>query len=1242
MSNQDDFVLKVNELYWKQTGANEWVLGQLCAFDHITSSSASIALVDEATGSVLPNTESAVDVSTTALRPANPLFTTSADMTALRYLHEAALVKNLHDRWIIDDRQPYTSMSNVLIAVNPLRYLKKAEKAKYVRQSLDKSPPHPFHVAEVTSLDNAYRQLRSVKQNQSIIISGESGSGKTETSKIILDFLTDRSRFNQSTADHDAANQQTQQEHALGDRLMDTIPILESFGNAKTHRNHNSSRFGKYMRLQFSPSTSDGPNALLLTGASIDTYLLETSRVVLPPAGERNFHIFYELLRSGDAALLNDLKLVPTPYGAVGSDDEACLESFVYLNRSGCTANAFIDDRANFDKLVAALECVNIDTTELFRVVSGVLHLGNMVFDEEDTQEGTTASVSNEHRDGAVSIAAELLGLDPMDLMDAILTKKISRMANDNVNAKLTGRPGLQREASVYFVKKDLRQASYSRDTIAKIIYDQVFGALMRHCADALAYNVALKDELPYIGVLDIFGFEDFEPKNRNSLEQLLINYANESLQSMFNQCILKAEQELYQNEHIWAPENASLMFPFACAKVLTTELVLNHQPHQLISYDDNKECLTLMAGKNEGMFSVIDTVGKLAGPTDRKLIERFHTLFKKHPCFVQPHPKDMTHTFCIRHFAGVVRYRIDSFIDKNSNIASIQFEELIQSSSLSILSTAFDTPNTPTTAVAPARRGGSSNKNSGSVSHMFSLQMKGLMAELESTRNNFIRCIKPNAAMDAAIFDRASVLEQLRCSGTIQACQVLQVGLPTRVTFEEIVDIYTGLLTDDFMFKFHANARLFTQALCHVLAFPTDAYRLGDTRLFFKTGKIHMLDAILNITPAMAPEALKARLVQYLVKRRWVTSVTKVAVSRHVQALLVTVQLKRRAIVIQCWYRQHLAKRRVEQLRKERRVADAWARLSKKANVRAAFDGANDDKLSLLQALMRQRTVPPRAKWLLTWLGPMQRAMYVQRLGKAACMAYLAKRAFLGLLDRVRMQRASVTIQSQIRRVLATKRVEALRKQARATQLWRRVRIRVKATIWFFALFRRAHVRTLERDNARLADENERLRAENAALAHQSRRSSGNYNNDTNDVVVSLEAQLKQLQDQLQEALQRANDKGVAVDGGGKAFSSVETSSSASSVRHNDNPETLIGAVQEWLTQNSLPEPLPEELTLQQLNLDGSVHAMRMLSRGGSSSLKLRRFDSDVTVLLQREVEQSQELTKKIRTLVLKCNWYP
>ncbi|KDO28212.1 hypothetical protein SPRG_06261 [Saprolegnia parasitica CBS 223.65] len=1062
-SPQRSAVFRAGDLYWRKDGPSSHVLGQVLAVN-ADEGSVTFGLVDETTGKRIESSPPQVlDVATYPLFPANPLQTSCADMTSLRYLHEAALVKNLYDRWMSTDREAYTAMSNVLIAVNPLKYLPHPEKQIVVSQSLDKSPPHPYQVAE-----SAYRQMRTVKQNQSIVISGESGAGKTETSKIILDYLADRSSLD-AKGHASPEEEHAVLEHALGDRLMETIPILESFGNAKTHRNHNSSRFGKYMRLQFTPKdVSDKATVLRLSGASIDTYLLETSRLVMPPEGERNFHVFYELMRSATRRCCKSSTSV-----------EDYMNTFTYLRSSQCLTADKIDDRANYQKLVAALDYVGIDADELFRVVAGLLHLGNVAFDEEDTNEGTTATLRASNGNGpdspevtsthasVLDIAAELLGLHADELLNVMLSKKISRQNSSG------GERMLRRQFSVYVVKKDVKQASYSRDTIAKMIYAQLFASLMRHCAETLEFNAALQDDLPYIGVLDIFGFEDFEPRNRNSLEQLLINFANETLQSMFNACILKAEQELYYAEDVYAPSNVNLAFAFGDAP--NNPQPFTPAPHALVSYADNQECLSLIAGRYDSLFSTMDTVGKLAGASDKKLLDKFHQAFKKHPCYPMPHPKDATHAFCIQHYAGVVSYEIEAFVDKNNNVTSIQLQDLIASSSLKILGSPTSQADAPTLA-----------RNPGSISNTFAKQMKGLASELESTRCNFIRCIKPNAAMDPSRFDRDSVLSQLRCSGTVQACQVLQVGLPTRVAYRELKSIYSDILSKNVLEKFDGNDKLLAQGLCAILGFPADAFRLGESRLFFKAGQVDLLDRLVNATALIPASDLDKKLSHYVAKRHWLSAVTKVVVLRQFQKLFASARLRQKAILLQCFVRQRLARAKAAKLRQHARVAALWSRFRERLVVRAAFDGCNEEKMSLLQALMVAPRVSTSAKWLLTWLGPMQRALYVQKLGKTACVTYLAKRAFIQLLEQVREKRASVALQSQVRRYLAAKQVETMRKKLAAQKHWQRVRVMWKASICFFALYKRAHLVGLERDHELLTDENDALKAELATFERQ------------------------------------------------------------------------------------------------------------------------------------------------------------
>lgn len=1094
--------LRVGDLYWKQDGPLGWVLGQVVAFD-AASQSATFCLIDEATGERLEDAEEQhVDLQATPLFAANPLFSTAADMTSLRHLHEAALAKNLEDRAALQNQRPYTFMANVLIAVNPLRQLPEPDKMLFVGQPLDRCPPHPYNVAE-----NAYRQLcavRAVMQNQSIIISGESGSGKTETSKIILDFLTMRAVHNPTllssscTSDDECEPELTAHSNrpvlgcmpppgsstlamsypqssgkrklspvAVGERLMETIPILESFGNAKTHRNHNSSRFGKYMRLQFANETHE------LSGASIDTYLLEKSRLVFQPQGERNFHVFYELLHSDDTEYLEkSFHLQPkTP------------EAYAYLNQSGCMRSELIDDADNFRNLKSALQFIGIRDSaqhEIFRLVAGLLHMGNIHISVEDTAEGETACIREDDAASqeAVRYASELLGVSAEQLTECILLKRIMTRGS--------------RRNSIYFIKRDVRNAVYSRDTIAKTIYENTFTWLMWECAAALDYDSFRSDVVPYIGVLDIFGFEDFEPKNRNSFEQLLINYANETLQSLFNSCIFEAEQELYKSEHIYHPTNHSLSFPFPLAgqplKVKDPDNEIDFLAEQvapsgdLVAYSDNRECLNLIASRHGGLFATIDNVSRLPMPSDRKLNERLHTLFKRHPCFPTPHPKDIRDTFLIRHYAGTVSYTIDSFVDKNNNIISDQFEELLKNSSSRVLqdltgnnrhgnrARSASNVSTKSAGLSPLGGGSASSKRlkGGSTSNLFSTQMKGLTTELEGTSCNFVRCIKPNTQMKVGVFDRPFVVEQLRCSGTVQACEVLRVGLPTRILYAEVVDVYRSMLPYEVFRRFDSNDKLFTQAILWAYEFPTGAYRLGDTRLFFRTGKIDLLDKLLTPAPASTANLGKQMLL-YLRKKHWISVTTTVIAFNTFKRIFQGVRYRRRAIMIQCMVRQHLARKRVRKIRVQLRMHKLWTRMAHQAQIMHAYQDRPDDKMVLLDKLLGKNYLPVQQRWLLKWLGPLQRVIYLQKRWKKITAQYMAKRGFLWLYETVRRKRSALRVQSHVRAMIARTRFLELKKKALARHRWHVAYLKVKTFCLFNRQLRLIHVDRLEKDNAAL-----------------------------------------------------------------------------------------------------------------------------------------------------------------------------
>nr|CCA15095.1 myosinlike protein putative [Albugo laibachii Nc14] len=1129
--------IRVGELYWKQDGSINWMLGQLIAVD-LPKQTASFRLVNELTGEIVQESQSPVqeDVNLQEVRllPANPLFSTAADMTHLRHLNEAAIAKNLEDRCLLQNQRPYTFMANVLIAVNPLKPLENPDKHLFIAQPLDQCPPHPYHIAEC-----AYRQLcaiRAVMQNQSIIISGESGSGKTETSKIILDFLTTRAirrSHGLSTASEDEfdseltnnslncsssslhlalsypissrssrgieINGKPTSSATLGERLMETIPILESFGNAKTHWNHNSSRFGKYMRLQFSTTTH------ALNGALIETYLLEKSRLVNQPLGERNFHIFYELLASEEKHFLKEeLHLTPNDPTKYSYLSQSIGQSVGKRALAESTYHQ-INDTENFRNLCKALLFVGIGDDvqqELFSIVAGLLHLGNVSFIEQETSEGVVSGIDTDNEQVVTSLAnaADLLGVQAEELRDCMLMKRIATRG--------------ARRGSIYYVKRDVRTALYSRDTISKTIYEHVFNWLMVQCAQALDYDSARADVTPYIGVLDVFGFEDFEPKNRNSFEQLLINYANEALQSLFNTCIFEAEQDLYRKEHIYAPSNLTLTFPFPLptgsdkpsrnSLLSATESddnllrppTYSLTPEQnVIQYSNNSECLDLIASRHGGIFVTIDNVSRLPCPSDRKLNERLHTLFKRHPCFPTPHPRDLRFTFMIQHYAGTVTYHVDSFVDKNNNIISEQFEEVIRKSSCQILIEMTDRHRnqlSPRSGVSSLETESTANgvghsdekrRNSemssskrlkgGSVSNIFSKQMKGLITELEGTSCNFVRCIKPNTQMKPGVFEKSFVVEQLRCSGTVQACEVLRVGLSTRILYAEIVDVYKNVLTTSILQQFESNERLFTQAMLWVYKVPNSAYRLGDTRLFLRTGKLDLLDQLLSPSlDSLDSKNIETQMLFYLHRKRWISLVTKVIVYNHFERIYISCKFRRKAVLIQSVARRWLAWRRIARLKKAVRAHQHWKRFLDKARIVHKFQDLPEEKMVLLNRLLKKPYLQHRQKWLLQWLGPLERVLYMQRRWKKLFLQYSARRGFVWVLNRVRRRQSILKIQLCFRCHVARKRVRKLRIARSVQRHWRVLFLKLRIARFFIRILERVHVRRLEEENEKLREE--------------------------------------------------------------------------------------------------------------------------------------------------------------------------
>jgi myosin-5 len=410
------------------------------------------------------------------------------DMCTLNHLHEPAVLRNLELRH--GKQMPYTYTGQICIAVNPYKWLDLYGKHlynQYLECPRDSLPPHPFALSATSYLD-----MKRLNLDQSILVSGESGAGKTETVKIMMNHLASISGGGDRGT-------------IVIDRVLQSNPLLESFGNAKTKRNDNSSRFGKFAQLQFDSVGS-------LIGARCETYLLEKSRVVSQSDGERNYHIFYQVFLLAEQRK-QELRL------------QGDASNYRYVKVGANTELTGIDDNEHLKETLHALDIIGITKEEqnaIFEIVAAILNLGEVKFTQGDTEENSV--VSNEK---IVENVATLLQTDNGELHRSLLERSITAGTES------------------YTIPLNSEQASDLRDALAKGMYTQLFDWLVHRINKAICTKHNVQS---HIGLLDIFGFESFE---RNGFEQLCINYANEKLQQKFNMDVFKVVQQEYIAEEI-------------------------------------------------------------------------------------------------------------------------------------------------------------------------------------------------------------------------------------------------------------------------------------------------------------------------------------------------------------------------------------------------------------------------------------------------------------------------------------------------------------------------------------------------------------------------------------------------------------------------------------------------------------------------------------------------------------------
>ncbi|XP_063807345.1 unconventional myosin-VIIa isoform X4 [Pseudophryne corroboree] len=680
------------------------------------------------------------------------------DMIRLGDLNEAGILRNLLIRY--RDHLIYTYTGSILVAVNPYQLLPiytPDQIRLYTNKKIGEMPPHIFAIA-----DNCYFNMQRNSKDQCCIISGESGAGKTESTKLILQFLAAIS------GQHSWIEQQ----------VLEANPILEAFGNAKTIRNDNSSRFGKYIDIHFNKKGA-------IEGAKIEQYLLEKSRVCRQAQDERNYHVFYCMLKGMSADQKKKLGLgKATDYN--------------YLCMGNCTTCDGRDDSKEYANIRSAMKVLMFTETEnweISRLLAAILHMGNLRYEARmyDNLDACEVVYST-----SLTTAATLLEVEPQDLMNCLTSRTIITRG-ETVSTPLS-----------------MEQALDVRDAFVKGIYGRLFVWIVEKINAAIYRPLSSEPKVlrKCIGLLDIFGFENFTV---NSFEQLCINFANENLQQFFVRHVFKLEQEEYNLENInW----------------------------QHIEFTDNQDALDMIAIKPMNIISLIDEESKFPKGTDTTMLNKLNNQHKLNTYYIPPKNNYETQ-FGISHFAGIVYYETKGFLEKNRDTLHGDIIQLVHSSKnkfikqifqadvamflCGYLSSAFGQSSTP-----PAK-GAETRKRSPTLSSQFKRSLELLMRTLSVCQPFFVRCIKPNEYKKPLLFDRELCIRQLRYSGMMETIRIRRAGYPIRYTFVEFVDRYRVLMPGVKPAYKQGDLRGTCQRIAECVLGKDDDWQIGKTKIFLK-----------------------------------------------------------------------------------------------------------------------------------------------------------------------------------------------------------------------------------------------------------------------------------------------------------------------------------------------------------------------------------------------------------------------
>ncbi|NXE51351.1 MYH10 protein, partial [Dromaius novaehollandiae] len=700
-----------------------------------------------------------------------PKFSKVEDMAELTCLNEASVLHNLKDRYY--SGLIYTYSGLFCVVINPYKNLPIYSEniiEMYRGKKRHEMPPHIYAISE-----SAYRcmlQGKNLKMSE-MFCRGESGAGKTENTKKVIQYLAHVASSHKGRKDHNIPGE-------LERQLLQANPILESFGNAKTVKNDNSSRFGKFIRINFDVTG-------YIVGANIETYLLEKSRAVRQAKDERTFHIFYQLLAGAGEHLKSDL----------------LLEGF---NNYRFLSNGYIpipgqQDKDNFQETMEAMHIMGFSHDEILsmlKVVSSVLQFGNISFKKERNTDQASMPENT-----VAQKLCHLLGMNVMEFTRAILTPRIK-----------VGRDYVQKAQTK-------EQADFAVEALAKATYERLFRWLVHRINKAL--DRTKRQGASFIGILDIAGFEIFE---LNSFEQLCINYTNEKLQQLFNHTMFILEQEEYQREGIeWnfidfgldlqpcidlieRPANPpgvlalldeECWFPKATDKTFVEKLVQEQGTHSKFQKprqlkDKADFCIIHYAGKVD--YKADEWLMKNMDPLNDNVATLLHQSSDK---FVAELWKDVDRIVGLDQVTGITETAFGSAYKTKKGM--------------------FRT-----------------------VGQLYKESLTKLMATLRNTNPNFVRCIIPNHEKRAGKLDPHLVLDQLRCNGVLEGIRICRQGFPNRIVFQEFRQRYE-ILTPNAIPKGFMDGKQACERMIRALELDPNLYRIGQSKIFFRAGVLAHLE---------------------------------------------------------------------------------------------------------------------------------------------------------------------------------------------------------------------------------------------------------------------------------------------------------------------------------------------------------------------------------------------------------------